>query len=398
MFVMLVDSRDRVLPQGTVDMLADMACGTVTVDSYDAALCTARDQPVDAIVLCEPPPSLQQELATPYQKLLRFASSKRIATVLLTDASLERPGEPRASINVVPTSVSLDELRGRFAMIDRYQAQVRHLENELQNMERLGKRLNEHFREVDQEMRLAARLQRDFLPDVREPISNIQFATLFRPASWVSGDIFDVFRIDEDHTGFYIADAVGHGLASSLLTMFIKRSIVPKRVNGEGYEIAAPSEVLRTLNDALVDQALPHCQFVTACYGIINHKTRAFRYARGGHPYPLLITSEGYVSDLKTSGGLLGLFHEGEFPEYEGSLEVGDKLILYTDGVEMAFQDGAEDRLDIHAYHKCFEEFGGLPVRHMVDRLNGLLETEEGSLSPRDDVTIVALEVLPHSQ
>lgn len=398
MFVMLVDSRDRALPHGTADMLAGLECGTVMVDDYDTALRTAGDQPVDAIVLSGPPLSHGQQPANSYEKLLRFASSKRIATVLLTDTPVERTGDARSFINAVPTDVSLDELRGRFAMIDRYQAHVRSLENELHNMERLSKRLNEHFREVDQEMRLAARLQRDFLPDVREPIHNVQFATLYRPASWVSGDIYDVFRIDEDHTGFYIADAVGHGLAASLLTMFIKRSIVPKRVDGDTYEIAAPSEILRTLNDALADQALPHCQFVTACYGIINHKARTFRYARGGHPYPLLITSEGYVSDLKTSGGLLGLFRDGDFPEYEGSLEVGDKLILYTDGVEMAFQDGTEDRLDIHAYHKRFEEYGSLPVRDMVDRLNGLLEAEEGSLSPRDDVTIVALEVLPDVQ
>ena len=134
------------------------------------------------------------------------------------------------------------------------------------------------------------RLQRDFLPRITGPIENVGIATIYRPASSVSGDIFDIFRIDEDHTGFYIADAVGHGMAASLLTMFIKRAIVPKRVDGNDYVILTPSETLTNLNDALADQSLPNYQFVTACYGLINHRTLTLQYARGGHPYPLLIT------------------------------------------------------------------------------------------------------------
>ena len=51
----------------------------------------------------------------------------------------------------------------------------------------------------------------------------MQFHTLFRPASHVSGDLYDVMRLDEDHIGFYMADAVGHGMPAALLTMFIKR-------------------------------------------------------------------------------------------------------------------------------------------------------------------------------
>ena len=99
--------------------------------------------------------------------------------------------------------------------------------------------------------------------------------------------MFDVVRIDKDHTGIYIADAVGHGLAASLLTMFIKRAIVPKREADHGHTVLDPAEVLTVLNDVLAEQSLPNCQFVTACYAVLDHRTLTLRYARGGHPAPL---------------------------------------------------------------------------------------------------------------
>ncbi len=394
MFVMLVDSREQQLPDGTLDMLGELGWDTVVVGDYEAALASSRHQTVDALILPEPPTNRHEQQPESFRRLMRLAADQRVATVLLTEAGRSPHALPETLVEAVPISVSLDELRGRFTMIDRYQEYIKRLETELKNMERLGKQLNEHFREVDQEMRLAARLQSDFLPDLHDPIGNVQFATLYRPATWVSGDIFDVFRIDENHTGFYIADAVGHGLAAGLLTMFINRSIVPKQVDGDRYEILSPSKVLENLNIALVDQSLPHCQFVTACYGLINHETGLLQYSRGGHPYPILISHDGFVSDLKTQGGLLGLFREGDFPVFETTLQKGDKLLLYTDGVELAFQPAGSDQLDAHAYYKSFEEFADLPVRDMVSRLNARLEGEDGSLNPHDDVTIVALEII----
>ena len=90
-----------------------------------------------------------------------------------------------------------------------------------------------------------------FLPKVDEAIGGVRFATVYKPASWVSGDIYDVFRVDERHVGFYVADAVGHGMAASLLTLFIKRCLTPKRIEADGYTVLCPSEAIAVLNDGL---------------------------------------------------------------------------------------------------------------------------------------------------
>jgi sigma-B regulation protein RsbU (phosphoserine phosphatase) len=368
-----------------------------TAENYRQAVDHARSGEVDAIILpapCTPEEKTSPDANTDFHTLIRLIDAQRIATLLLSDDTPPVRPDPRSLVEVVPRDITPAELRGRLAMIDRYHGVVKRLEQELHNMERLSKRLNLHFREIDQEMRLAGRLQRDFLPDTRQPIGNLRFASVFRPASWVSGDMFDIFRIDETRSGVYIADAVGHGMAAGLLTMFIKRAIVPKRVDGDGYTVLSPSEIISVLNNALADQSLPQCQFVTAAYALIDHRTLEFQYARGGHPYPILITADGIVSEMKSPGGLLGLFKGEDFPTFGTKLEPGDKVVFYTDGVEMSFQADPEAALDTRSYIRFFEEHAALPIDELMGRVEHRLDSESGSLHPRDDLSIVGFEVL----
>jgi len=395
--VLLIRHPDDPAPLGTVGLMDGTDWDIRTVDNYQSAAETIADQLPDAVILPSPPSAAAQKDES-FQSLLHLLEARRIASLVLADRNhhpllngVSHNGS--GLIDVLKRDISLDELRGRLAMIDRYHHRFLHMERELQNMERLGKRLNQHFREVDQEMRLAARLQRDFLPRLSGPIGNLTLASIFRPASWVSGDIFDVFRIDEHHTAIYIADAVGHGVAASLLTIFIKRSIIYKRLEGDRYHILAPSETMSHLNDALAEQALPNCQFVTACYGIIDHRTLTFTYARGGHPYPLHITRGGELSEIKTTGGLLGLMTGEEFPDTSVQLHPGDKLLLYTDGMELCFQGSETQPLDTAAYLRVIQSMGGQPQATRLDTMDKMLDDETGSLNPRDDITIVGFEV-----
>jgi sigma-B regulation protein RsbU (phosphoserine phosphatase) len=394
MHAMVVNPPEHALPYEATNLLHDIGWKITTAEDYRSALEVARTGPIDVILMPQPDPDEPAGASTgELAKLMRLIDVRRIATIMLAEGDQTR-SDSQALIDVVDRDVSPAELRGRLTMIERYHERFRRMEQEVRNMERLGKRLNQHFREVDQEMRLAARLQRDFLPRIKNPIRNTRFATVYRPASWVSGDMFDVFRIDEEHTGFYVADAVGHGMAASLLTMFIKRSIVPKRVDGDSYTILSPAEVMAILNDALADQSLPNCQFVTACYGLLNHRTLTLEYARGGHPYPVLITADGIVSELESSGALLGLFKGEDFPVNEVQLHPGDKVLVYTDGVELAFQAAEGATLDTTAYLSAFKAVASLPIQDMLREMEAQLDDEAGSLNPRDDITLLGLEVL----
>ena len=395
MQVLVVNPCEETLPEGTVELIRENGWAVAPAPSYRAAIEAASTGSIDAVVLPGPVGGIRDAgRETDCDDLLRLIEAQRIAAVVVTDHPEGRPSLPGSLIDSVGSGVSLAELRGRLAMIEKYHHVMRRMERELNDMQRLGKHLNQHFHEVDQEMRLAGRLQRDFLPRLDGPIDGIKFTSIYRPVSWVSGDMFDVFRIDEDTTGFYVADAVGHGMAAGLLTMFIKRAIVSERVEGDRHAVLTPSETLSALNDALTEQSLPNCQFVTACYGQINHRTLTLRYARGGHPYPVLITSDGDISELVTSGGLLGIFKNEEFPTFETQLNPGDRLLLYTDGVETAFQAGAAPSLDSRSCRQLIAAAADQPIESMLRQLEAQLDRNSEWQTLRDDITVVGLEIL----
>ena len=107
---------------------------------------------------------------------------------------------------------------------------------------------------VKEQLRLAGLLQRDFLPDRLPNSDDLQWVVTFLPAEWVSGDIYDVARIDEQHIGFYIADAVGHSMPAALLTMFIKQAMVLRQTIDQSYRIFSPVEVISNLNQRMAGQ------------------------------------------------------------------------------------------------------------------------------------------------
>ncbi|MBN1766037.1 MAG: serine/threonine-protein phosphatase [Sedimentisphaerales bacterium] len=287
---------------------------------------------------------------------------------------------------------SAEMLKGRLAMLIEMQPRLRELHSELDMLRSFKDPLSNHFTKVDEEMRLAARLQRDFLPSQMPQVNNIRFATVYRPATWVSGDIYDVMRLDEHHVGFYVSDVVGHGMPAALLTMFIKQALITKRINGHDYTIIEPGEVLAQLNTEFYEQGLSDFQFATCCYGLIDTRSLKLRFANAGHPYPIHIDKDGRMRELEAVGSLLGIFDEQHYPMQTYQLNPGDKLLLYSDGMELAFaNEGPDEPL---RFRQEFEHLAHLDVEILCDKMVTMIEQEEGSLHPRDDVTIVGIQVV----
>ena len=143
--------------------------------------------------------------------------------------------------------------------------------------------LADQIDKMDEELRLAAQLQREFLPMELPSVGGIRFEVLWRPAGYVSGDIYDVFRLDETHVGFFVADAVGHGVPAALMTMFIKRSLPTKRIvcdSDRGYELVSPGEALARLNHDMIERQTGKVRFATACYAVVDTQTLQLNRSR----------------------------------------------------------------------------------------------------------------------
>ena len=275
--------------------------------------------------------------------------------------------------------------------IEQLQAELDALRKEINFLNRRDETLHFHMHRLDEELRLAARLQQDFLPKTLPQIGAVHFHTLYRPAGYVSGDLYDVARLDEAHVGFYIADAVGHGMPAALLTMFIKHALVTKQILPGGYRLLAPGEALSLLNEALVEQNLTHATFATALYGTINVNTLICRFAGAGHPPPLILRADGSILNIHGEGPLLGIFPGEKFGDSQVQLRHGDRMFVYTDGIEVAFsgdqvQDNQQWRAEI-------QRRADLPTEQLLKELAESLDRETGSLSPHDDVSIIVVEV-----
>ena len=288
---------------------------------------------------------------------------------------------PPAVAGAVPVLDQLGEL----------QDEIQGLHAELNMLRRRDETLRFLMHRLDEELRLAARIQQDFLPKQLPQIGDVHFHTLFRPAGYVSGDLYDVMRLDEHNVGFFICDAVGHGMPAALLTMYIKRALVTKEVFPTGYRLLDPSETLHHLNMALVDQALSQATYATALYGVINTQTLEVTFSKGGHPAPALLRGDGKLEFPEAVGALLGIFPDEQFEVARVKLSPGDRIFVYSDGIEVGFC--GEDIADNQRWQDELYRRRSLSTENLLYELAAELDRQSGSLQPKDDLTMIAIEV-----
>jgi sigma-B regulation protein RsbU (phosphoserine phosphatase) len=290
------------------------------------------------------------------------------------DTYLLRPFAPAELLAQVQALVRLKERHDR-------------LTEKSAEVQRVNPRLQRTYQQLDQELELARHIQRSLLPQALPELPHVRFAVHYRPCGRVGGDFYDVFRLDEQHVGFYVADAMGHGVPASLLTIFVKKGVRAKEIFGRQYRLVPPGEVLRQLNRDLLDQALSENPFLTMVYVLLNHHDGTLRFARSGHPYPLYLPYDGAPQPWQVEGSLLGVF-DTEFPMLTRQLRPGDKMLLYTDGIDGASSEGHPAGLK--SLLACAARHRELPVQSLVDRLAEELFRGSG---PGDDLTLLGVEM-----
>jgi phosphoserine phosphatase RsbU/P len=291
------------------------------------------------------------------------------------DAYLLRPFDPAELLAQVNVLLRIKESHDR-------------LGEKTDEVHRINKRLQIAYQQIDAELDLARRIQQSFLPQALPDLPQVRFAVHYEPCGHVGGDFYDMFRLDEKHLGFYVADAMGHGVPASLLTIFVKKGVRAKEIFGQQYRLVPPGEVLQRLNRDLIDQALSESPFITMVYALYDFRAGTFQFARSGHPYPVYLPKGGKPELWKVEGTLLGLF-EASYPEQTHQLWPGDKVLLYTDGMDGAGFDGQEK--GTASVLACAERYRDLPVQELVPRLAQELFVRARQT---DDLTVLGLEVV----
>jgi sigma-B regulation protein RsbU (phosphoserine phosphatase) len=281
-----------------------------------------------------------------------------------------------------------DELLAQAQALVRLQQRHRELSRQAREAQGVNQRLQQAYQQIEQELDLARRIQHSFLPQELPEPPTVRFAVHYRPVGRVGGDFYDAFRLDEKHVGFFVADAVGHGLPASLLTIFVKKGIKPKEIFGQQYRLVPPHEVLQRLNRDLIAEQLSDMPFITMVYVLLDWHNRELSFSRSGHPHPLYLPRSGEPVWWRGEGSLLGVF-DTTFPTKTHQLSPGDKVLLYTDGIDAA---GFEDQpLGTPSLLACARRHRELPIQELVNRLAQELF---GRTRQADDLTLLGLEVL----
>ncbi len=354
---------------------------------------TALEQ-LDAVVIIADAEARHTAIVRP----LSLLDELHVPAMALLDKS-PRPGSVFESTNVLidARTTSGNILCARLHGMLHRQQEVNLLRRDVVVSRLTHGGLGDEVTRLHEELQLAAQAQREILPRELPNVHGVSVAALWRPAQYVSGDIYDVVQLDDDHLGLFIADAVGHGVAAALMTMVISRSLTTKVQVGTSWQILDPKEVLGRLNEQMLGRRIDPSRFATAVYAVVDCRTRRMALASAGHPPPFLVHADGRASALETSGGLLGVFDDEVYDQVEVELEPGDRLLLYTDGFEQAFpKDGERHRLPTSKYR---EEFLRLDTAEspqaVIETICRRLDVQSGSLHQIDDLTLVCMHAGP---
>jgi sigma-B regulation protein RsbU (phosphoserine phosphatase) len=250
---------------------------------------------------------------------------------------------------------------------------------------RLYEQLAERERDIQQDLEAAQKLQSIIFPAEAPPIPGLDVGVKLKPARLVSGDLYDFFEYDDGSTMLAFGDSSGKGAAAALygaLFSGLLRSLAPRRLS--------PAQLLRSLNENLMERQVP-AQYVTLLAMLWQSHERVFKIANAGSAPPLVCRG-GEVLRPEVSGVPVGLLDNMDYEETEFEAELGDVVLLYSDGISDQ-QDASGEDYGRRRLKRILSALSDFTAQEIADRLIEDLDEFRGSVPVHDDQTLVVLKV-----
>jgi sigma-B regulation protein RsbU (phosphoserine phosphatase) len=238
---------------------------------------------------------------------------------------------------------------------------------------------------LDHELELARDIQVRILPEALPQLAGFDLGALMVPARIVGGDFYDFIPLDDERLGIVVGDVSDKGMPAALY-MTLSYSLI----RAEARRSTSPAETLDNVNRQLLDISSSG-MFITALYGVLNRNTRDFRFARAGHPYPIIVDGQGrHVKLAETTGNLMGVFDELRLEEESVPFPEGGSLLIFSDGVTEAMNSSGEQFETVRPADLLSRTLAEPAVR-ICERLLQEVQTFSDPALLQDDITIVAV-------
>ena len=234
---------------------------------------------------------------------------------------------------------------------------------------------------LQNELSVASSMQQSILPTVFPQGEDFKSFASMEPARNVGGDFYDIMRLENGRVGLAIADVSDKGVPAALF-MMSSRTLL----KGSAIGNVRPRDTLKEVNDLLCEDN-DALMFVTLIYAVYDPETGELSYANGGHNSPVVVHPDGTSTILPMTGGIaLGVMPGFEFDQDSITLEPGDTLILYTDGVTEAMNEAGEE----YGMERLCEILASAPSREAEQVTNAIFESIRefaGEAPQSDDIT-----------
>lgn len=195
----------------------------------------------------------------------------------------------------------------------------------------LSEKINEKNKKMSDDIKFAKNMQNRMLPP-KGTYNGISIDYLYESSESLSGDYFDVFEIDENNTGIYICDVVGHGVTASLLTIFVRQSL---RTIAKGK--MSLNRIMKELHKTFLSLNLDHDKYFSLFFGIYNKDSHEFKYVNAGHNSVPILISDKTIKMIRLKGyPIANIFDSVDYNTGKVTLKPGSKILLYTDGITEA--------------------------------------------------------------
>ena len=241
-------------------------------------------------------------------------------------------------------------------------------------------------RRLQEQLDMARRVQEGFLPRSLPPTPGLELAACFQASLEVAGDYYDVLALPEGRTLMAVGDVSGKGAGAAMIMANLQASLRSMARVG----VPLP-EMVGGINDIIHANTRVE-QFITFFAAIFDPRTRELSFVNAGHNPPRLVHPDGSAAAMDPVGPILGVFPGLEFPEQKVTLEPGDLLIAFTDGVSEAMnaddEDFGEERI-VEVVAPRREE----PPESLLTRIEEAVDAFRGARPLGDDYTLLLARI-----